>query len=312
MRIQERCFLLGLCLLGGVAFSFTAANAETQITTTPGMQPFRTEWRNDTTELRNVYPTKEADIKATTEAKKKPVIDFKVKSEQKYQKPTVKDDEKRVDFDTSTISPTTTSIKVDQSSATMKSMNTASIMIPFLLHGVPIVAVTKTTLPSNLTVEDTNSTVGIQVTEETSSRGRALNVTASEPVNSLHANITDLSDISMDEDDKEVEGGEYIAPHNETAMNISSTLLPKASVCIHGNHTYLLGEKIIRDCEEKCVCSESGITDCQPLCVSPYVRSGKELKDHLCQEKLIAEEPCCALIVCPASDSGMSLHILRI
>lgn len=176
-----------------------------------GVQPLHTEWRNDTTELRSVYATKEADIKTTTEAKKKPVIDFKVKGEQKYQKPFVKDDDLRkvIDSETSmmpSISSTMASIKVDQSSMTMKSMDATNITIPFLLHGVPIVAI----MPlSTLAVQNTtNSTVGIQMTEEktASSRGRALNVTASEPTNSLHANITDLSDISMDEDDKEVEG----------------------------------------------------------------------------------------------------------
>lgn len=39
MRIQERCFLLALavlCLLGGVAYSFTFAQAETWVTTMPG------------------------------------------------------------------------------------------------------------------------------------------------------------------------------------------------------------------------------------------------------------------------------------
>lgn len=175
-----------------------------------GVQPLHTEWQNDTTELRSVYPTKEADVKATTEAKKKIVIDFKAKGDQKYQKPIVKDDDARriVDSDasmTSSISPTTS---VDQSSTTMKSMDAMGVTVPFLLHGVPIVAVTKTTSPSSLAVQGTTSgTAGAQVTEETtSSRGRALNVTASEPTNSLHANITDLSDISMDEDDKEVEG----------------------------------------------------------------------------------------------------------
>lgn len=180
------------------------------------LQPFRAEWRNDTTELRSVYPTKEADVKVTTEAKKKTVIDFKAKGDQKYQKPVVKDDDARRTVDsnapmTSSISPTTTSIKVEPSSATMKSMDATGVTIPFLLHGAPIVAVTKTTTPSSSAVQGTTSgTVGVQVTEETtSSRGRALNVTASEPTNSLHANITDLSDISMDEDDKEVEGEYY-------------------------------------------------------------------------------------------------------
>lgn len=35
MRIQERCFLLGLCLLGG-AFSLSVTNAETQVIMTSG------------------------------------------------------------------------------------------------------------------------------------------------------------------------------------------------------------------------------------------------------------------------------------
>ncbi|XP_036142581.1 putative epidermal cell surface receptor [Monomorium pharaonis] len=312
MRIQKRCFLLGLCLLGGVTFFLIAVNAETRITTTPGtnsedilrVQPFRSEWWNDTTELRSIYPTKEADIKVTVETKKK-LVDFKVKGDQKYQKPIIKDDDSRrtlyMDSDDSTISsvsPMTISIQGNQSLTTLKPMDTTSVTIlPFLLRGIPITATT--TPSSNFTVHDMHSSTGVQMTEETiSSKGRDLNVTASEPINSLHANITDLSDISMDEDDKEVEGGEYISPHNKTAINISSTLLPKASVCTYDNRTYLIGEKIVRDCEEKCVCSKSGITDCQPLCISPYVRAGREFKDSLCQEKLVPEEPCCALILC--------------
>lgn len=171
---------------------------------TLGVQPLRTEWRNDTTESRSALPTKEADVKATTEAKKKTVIDFKVKGDQKYQKPVVKDDDARrvVDPDApamSSISPTTASIKVNRSSATLRSADAAGATIPFLLHGEPIITVIPPAVQGTA-----NGTV--QATEETSSRGRALNVTASEPTNSLHANITDLSDISMDENDKEVEG----------------------------------------------------------------------------------------------------------
>lgn len=99
-------------------------------------------------------------------------------------------------------------------------------------------------------------------------------------------------------------GGEYIASHNETIVNISSTLLPKVSVCIHENRTYFMGEKIVRNCEEKCVCSENGITDCQPLCVSPYVRASREIENPSCQRKVVPDEPCCALVLC-AADSGM-------
>lgn len=178
---------------------------------TVNVQPLRAEWRNnDTTEPKSAYPTKEADIKVTTEAKKKPVIDFKVKGDQKYQKPVVKDDDlKRVvaDLDAPSSSPTTlsatTPMKPQAVSTTTKSTDFANLTVPFLLRGEPIVSLRKA-MPSmsNLTIRDTmNST---KVTKET--RGRALNISAPEPINSLNANITDLSDVSMDEDDKEVEG----------------------------------------------------------------------------------------------------------
>ncbi|XP_011139831.1 putative epidermal cell surface receptor isoform X1 [Harpegnathos saltator] len=324
MRVQERCFLLavaGLCLLGGVAYSFTTADVEARITTTTPdsndeaaarMQSPQTEARDETAESKSAYPTKEIDIKATTEAKKKPVVDFKVKSDQKYQKPISKDDDAKrpADADVSTtlsMSPTTSSMKPDHSSATTKPMDAAGVTIPFLFRGEPIVGVTASVPTSDSpTVQDTMSSIAetARVTEETtSSRGRALNISAPEPTNSLHANITDLSDVSMDEDDKEVEGGEYVASHNETSVNISSTLLPKVAVCVDGNRTYSLGEKVVRGCEEKCVCTENGIVNCQPLCVHPYVRAGKGIEDPLCQEKTLTEEPCCAVILC-AADSA--------
>lgn len=41
--------------------------------------------------------------------------------------------------------------------------------------------------------------------------------------------------------------------------------------------------------------------ECQPLCVSPYVRAGGELRDLSCKKEMAAEEPCCALVLCPAS-----------
>jgi len=178
----------------------------------PEIRPLRTEWRNDTTESKNAYPTKEVDVKIMTEAKKKHAMDFKVKNDQKYQKPIAKDDDSRklMDSDTmvtSSISPTMSSAKIDQPSTTINSPNITNV-IPFLVHGEPILVTTRPTPTSNATIESTiNDTEETQVTEETiSSRGRALNISAPEPTNSLHANITDLSDVSMDEDDKEVEG----------------------------------------------------------------------------------------------------------
>lgn len=180
------------------------------------MRPFRTGGSlNDTTESKSVYPTKEIDIKARSEAeaKKKTTVDFKVKNEQKYQKPFINDSKRLADPDASTTpstSSTTSLTKFNHSSATTKSADIADATIPFLLHGEPLVAVTKTMPTSSPVASNATSSTDmvIQTTEETNtpSRGRALNISAPEPTNSLHANITDLSDVSMDEDDKEVEG----------------------------------------------------------------------------------------------------------
>ena len=95
-----------------------------------------------------------------------------------------------------------------------------------------------------------------------------------------------------------------MASHNETVVNISSTLLPIVDVCVEGNRTYTIGEKIVRNCEEKCVCGENGVAiNCKALCSSPYIRANRGIEDPLCQEKLVKEEPCCAILVC-AADSG--------
>ncbi|CAL7951129.1 unnamed protein product [Xylocopa violacea] len=327
MRIQERCFLravAGLCLLGGVvAFSSssdvepsTQASIGSVIEEVPGVQPLRGDARNETTiERKSEYPSKEQDSKTTVEPKKKPV-DFKVKTEQKYQKTFKDDDSKRGESSEAVATTPATTTTTSMSSmkpiedTTTRSMDTMGVTIPFLFRGEPIVTALNLSL-LNATNGDYSSTSksstieGGHATEQTTAfRGRALNISAPEPTNSLHSNITDLSDVSMDDDDKEVEGGEYVATHNETAINISSSLLPAATMCLEGNRTYTMGEKIVRGCEEKCVCGEGGVvTDCKPLCSSPYVRANRGIEDPLCQEKVVNEEPCCAILVC-AADSA--------
>lgn len=197
--------------------------------------------------------------------------------------------------------------------ATTRSIEILGVTIPFLFHGEPIMT-NSTMSMENRQISSINNdslstskniTENVRVTEETTSfRGRALNISAPEPTNSLHPNITDLSDVSMDDDDKEVEGGEYVASHNETVVNISSTLLPTVNVCVEENRTYAIGEKIVRNCEEKCICGENGVAiNCKPLCSSPYIRANRGIEDPLCQEKLVKEEPCCAILVC-AADSA--------
>ncbi|KAK2581716.1 hypothetical protein KPH14_002201 [Odynerus spinipes] len=262
----------------------------------PEVEPLLpTRTRNDTFNSKTELLAKEADSRSSPETKKKSVvIEFKPKTEQKYQK-LYKDDE--------------------TTKSTIGNAAEENMGLPLLFHGEPIVGITTkspdTTEVSSSTssttslLEGTTKTTKKEEESSSSSRGRALNVSAPEPANSLHANLTDLSDVSMDEDDKEVEGGEYVVPHNETTtMNISSPLLPNSIRCTDNGRSYAVGEKIVRDCEEKCKCEESGfIGDCRPLCASPYVRAGRGIHDPLCEEKLIAEEPCCALLVC-AADSA--------
>ncbi|XP_034177279.2 stranded at second isoform X2 [Osmia lignaria lignaria] len=319
MRIQERCFLyavVGLCLLGQVVL-ISAVDVEPRIQTTigtivdevPGVQPLLGEAKNETNERKSEYPTKDQESKTTVEPKKKPV-DFKIKTDQKYQKIIKDDDSKRGE----TSDPTaTTSMSSKAEETTVRSMDAAAVTVPFLFHGEPIVTPSNETILRELSMMTSSpSTLGAtssakeprMMEETTQFRGRALNISAPEPTNSLHSNITDLSDVSMDDDDKEVEGGEYVASHNESAINISSTMLPMATVCMEGNHTYSIGEKILRGCDEKCICGEGGIVmDCKPLCSSPYVRANRGIEDPLCQEKLVTEEPCCAILVC-AADSA--------
>ncbi|XP_035734358.1 putative epidermal cell surface receptor isoform X4 [Vespa mandarinia] len=334
MRIQKRCFLCtlaGLCLLGLLAFPSSALDIETIATTTTmtttmmttmstttatnaaenenisRVEPLETRTKNETFNSKTELLAKEADSKVSIEAKKKSVVDFKSKVEQKYQK-LYKEDEAK---------SSTALVSSSNTTESRSSNRKESTAIPLLFRGeviagstMRILDVTDTSTSTEGTIEET-TTEGTKITEESrineatsSSRGRALNVSRPEPTNSLHANLTDLSDVSMDEDDKEVEGGEYVVPHNETVLNVSSSLLPSLIQCTDNGRTYSVGEKIVRDCEEKCTCKEGGfIGDCRPLCISPYVRAGRGIHDPLCEEKLVIEEPCCALLVC-AADSA--------
>ena len=186
------------------------------------MDPLPSDTRNETSDRKSEYLSKEQDSKTTIEPKKKPT-DFKVKTEQKYQK-TFKDDESKRGESNDAASSTVTTIPMSSSSSkpiegtTARSMETMAITIPFLLRGEPIVTRTNVSIPvvesstgNNFSSTKESSTEGVGTTEETTaSRGRALNISAPEPTNSLHSNITDLSDVSMDDDDKEVEGEKVV------------------------------------------------------------------------------------------------------
>lgn len=112
--------------------------------------------------------TTELPTKPTPESKKKATIDFSKSKLSKFK-------DKAQDEETTTLSMEKT---------------TKLVEVPLLSRGEPIVV--STGLP--------------EVTTDLAGRARALNVTATEPGNTLHTNNTDLSDVSMDDEDKEVEG----------------------------------------------------------------------------------------------------------
>lgn len=93
--------------------------------------------------------------------------------------------------------------------------------------------------------------------------------------------------------------------HNGTAANVTmlNPVPISSSMCVDGNGTYAIGEKIKRGCEEQCLCSAGGkITDCQPMCRTPLIRSGRRNSDPFCHARDLPENPCCAILVC--TDSG--------
>lgn len=99
-------------------------------------------------------------------------------------------------------------------------------------------------------------------------------------------------------------GGEYIANINATHTHHVPMLIYNITKCVDGNKTYGINEKIVRGCDEKCICGEDGkIRDCKPLCTTPYIRAGRDSQDPFCQEEKVDKDGCCAVLVC-AHDSG--------
>ena len=95
-------------------------------------------------------------------------------------------------------------------------------------------------------------------------------------------------------------GGEF-TPSTMTAVNPLPTV---GTMCYDDNKTYVIGEKIKRGCNEQCKCGEGGkITSCEPLtCKYPYVKADLKKDDNNCQMHVLANNPCCAEVVC--IDSG--------
>ena len=79
-------------------------------------------------------------------------------------------------------------------------------------------------------------------------------------------------------------------------------------MCVDGNATYAIGEKIKRGCEEQCLCSEGGKINCEPMCQTPLVRAGRKSSDPFCHARELPENPCCAILVC--ADSGNSFCLV--
>ncbi|XP_011504664.1 PREDICTED: putative epidermal cell surface receptor [Ceratosolen solmsi marchali] len=186
---------------------------------------------------------------------------------------------------------------------TMEQVNKLRINVASLLSSI-IKNQTKEEKGQNKDKKNLSGPTIITTLETVSSRARALNVSAAESTNALHCNLTDLSDISMNDEEKEVEDEEDIVAHKNTSINMTLVhpLLVSAIMCKDGNKTYSVGEKIIRKCEEQCLCEKGGnITNCEPICQSPYVKSNKKNNDPFCDARDLAENPCCAILVC--SDS---------
>ncbi|XP_014226449.1 putative epidermal cell surface receptor [Trichogramma pretiosum] len=226
---------------------------------------------------------------------KKSTIELKPKPEIK--KPIVKN-----------VEATTEAIATTQAIATNEtpvSEKKVMVELPILVRGEPLIPTTAQNVAGVSTEATVLSTEAAPIVQ--SPRGRALNVSASEPGNTLQTNTTDLSDISMDDEDKEVKGGEYIAMHNATSLTsamVSPLPTVAPSMCVDGNKTYAVGQKIQRGCDEWCRCVEGGkVTDCKPLtCTLPLVKTD-ETKNHdpLCHAQPLPEFPCCATLDCPDS-----------
>ncbi|XP_015116127.1 putative epidermal cell surface receptor [Diachasma alloeum] len=284
MRIQGIWIVLlvlaALCLLGGDGYEGVGrtrlrfARSDVNDQAIPGVLPLNTD---------NSTPEVQKSSKEGLEIKKKPttVTDFKPKDDTKHQKPKdVKNEDKPMkSFTSKTTDEPSIFLPTVRPPSNETNSNIESIS-PFLLRGEPIV-----------------------MTEDSSaSRARALNITAPEPTNSLHANLTDLSDVSMDDEDKEIEGGEFVASQNATQQTGHPTFPSPAITCRDGNKMYGVGEKISRGCEEMCVCGGGGVVrDCKPRCVSPSFRAGRGTHDPLCEEHHVDADGCCATLICADS-----------
>ncbi|XP_011307744.1 putative epidermal cell surface receptor isoform X2 [Fopius arisanus] len=272
MRIQGICIILlvlgAFCLLGDAGanrFGRSDGNDEA----IPGVLSLGAD---DNSALQVQKPLKEgAEMKKKSTA----ATDFKPKDETKYQKPKdIKSEEKLKSFMLTTTNEPSIFLPTVRPSQKENISGNGSIS-PFLLRGEPIT--------------------------ENASRARALNITAPEPTNSLHANLTDLSDVSMDDEDKEMED-ELPGSENATDSPNHPTFVPPKSSCRDGTKTYGIGDKVPRGCEEMCVCGEGGVVqDCKPRCVSPSFRAGRGNQDPLCEEHHLDTDGCCATLVCADS-----------
>ncbi|XP_011307759.1 putative epidermal cell surface receptor isoform X4 [Fopius arisanus] len=273
MRIQGICIILlvlgAFCLLGDAGanrFGRSDGNDEA----IPGVLSLGAD---DNSALQVQKPLKEgAEMKKKSTA----ATDFKPKDETKYQKPKdIKSEEKLKSFMLTTTNEPSIFLPTVRPSQKENISGNGSIS-PFLLRGEPIT--------------------------ENASRARALNITAPEPTNSLHANLTDLSDVSMDDEDKEMEADELPGSENATDSPNHPTFVPPKSSCRDGTKTYGIGDKVPRGCEEMCVCGEGGVVqDCKPRCVSPSFRAGRGNQDPLCEEHHLDTDGCCATLVCADS-----------
>ncbi|KAK5647810.1 hypothetical protein RI129_002702 [Pyrocoelia pectoralis] len=106
----------------------------------------------------------------------------------------------------------------------------------------------------------------------------------------------DLSDVSMDDDDDDMEATITMAKNPENVK--------VGTFCTLNGLTYDHGEKLENGCDSICTCSH-GKMNCSDRCLKPLIKKGGIVEDPSCIE-YPNEDPCCTSLVCGKDEVGHS------
>ena len=141
-----------------------------------------------------IKPTSSIDVKINdTQETKSSSKKITLKSKSELKKPVSKDVVEAATNTSDVVVPSVVVLqqrKINNETTKVTEKKIMTELPVLLVRGEPVITHQQTT----------------DVPPSSASRARALNVSASEPANTLHPNVTDLSDVSMDDEDKEVEG----------------------------------------------------------------------------------------------------------